>query len=50
MPAFLFEYLFSFVDVRMKYGIKINIAQILKILIIAARNGIYGLVGISHRI
>ena len=50
VPAFLTENLFSFIDIRIKYRIQINMHQILKILIIAAGYRIAGFIRISHSI
>ena len=50
VPAFLTENLFSFIDIRIKYRIQINMHQILKILIIAAGYRIAGFIRISHGI
>ena len=44
------ENLFSFIDIRIKYRIQINMHQILKILIIAAGYRIAGFIRISHGI
>ena len=50
MPALLKEDLFPFVNIRIKDRIQINIHQILEILIVAAGNGIHGLIRIRHGI
>ena len=48
MPALLLEDLLPVINVGMKYGIQIDIHQIMKILVIAGRYRIDGLVGIGH--
>ena len=50
VPAFLKEDLFLIVNVGMEHRIQIDIGQIPEILVIAAGNGINGLVRIGHGI
>ena len=50
VPAFLTEDLLFLVDIRIKYGIEIDMNQILKICIIAARYRINCLIRIGHGI
>ena len=50
VPAFLTENLFSFIDIRIKYRIQINMHQILKILVVTACHRINCLVRICHGI
>ena len=50
MPAFLTENGFIFINIGVKYGIQIDMHQVLEILVIAACHGVYGLVRIGHGI
>ena len=50
VPAFLFKYLFIFVDIRIKNCIQIDVYQVHKILVIRAGNWVHGFIRISHRI
>ena len=50
MPAFLPENGFIFINIRVKYGIQIDMHQVLEILVIAACHRVYGLVRIGHGI
>ena len=49
-PAFLTEYQFIAINVRVEYRVNVNVHQVPKVLIVAARNRIDGLVGIGDRI
>ena len=50
MPALLTENRLVLVGVRIENSVQINVHQVLEILVITARNRIYGLVGIGHGI
>ena len=50
MPAFLPENGFVFINIRVKYGIQIDMHQVMEILVIAACHRVYGLIRISHGI
>ena len=50
MPAFLPENGFVFINIRVKYGIQIDMHQVLEILVITACHRVYGLIRIGHGI
>jgi len=50
MPAFLPENGFVFINIRVKYGIQIDMHQVLEIFVVAACNRVYRLIRVGHRV